>query len=112
MLTVVPELDCWYIWKAMRRQEGLSNALADSIRDKRNLPNMAAGEAAAAGYGREFFRTHKVSDAAFQAAQQQCGVHGRTNLTNLMGYYALLAFNANAFQTDLPAERTEATLPV
>ncbi|MCH7606382.1 MAG: hypothetical protein IH962_04435, partial [Chloroflexi bacterium] len=32
MLTVVPELDCWYIWKAMRRREGLSNALADSIR--------------------------------------------------------------------------------
>ena len=32
--------------------------------------------------------------------------------TTLMGYYALLAFNANAFETDLPAERTEPVLPI
>ena len=82
------------------------------MRDKRDLPSLAADEAAVVNYGREFFRTHKVSDAAFKAALQQFGVHGLTNLTNLMGYYALLAFNANAFQIDLPAERTEATLPV
>ena len=78
----------------------------------RDLPTLAADEAAVVNYGREFFRTHKVSDAVFQAAQQQFGIHGLTNLTNLMGYYALLAFNENAFQIDLPAERTEATLPV
>jgi hypothetical protein len=29
-----------------------------------------------------------------------------------MGYYALLAFNANAFEIDLPADRTEPVLPV
>jgi hypothetical protein len=29
-----------------------------------------------------------------------------------MGYYALLAFNANAFEIDLPAERTEPILPI
>jgi hypothetical protein len=29
-----------------------------------------------------------------------------------MGYYGLLAFNANTFVIDLPAERTEAVLPV
>jgi hypothetical protein len=29
-----------------------------------------------------------------------------------MGYYALLAFNANTFMIDLPAERTEPELPV
>ena len=63
-------------------------------------------------YGREFYRTHRVSDATFQAALQQFGAHGLTNLTNLMGYYALLAFNANCFQIDLPAERSEPTLPV
>ncbi len=38
--------------------------------------------------------------------------HGLTNLTNLMGYYALLAFNANTFTIDLPAERTEPVLPI
>jgi hypothetical protein len=29
-----------------------------------------------------------------------------------MGYYALLAFNANAFEIDLPEARTEPVLPV
>ena len=115
MLTVARELDCQYIWNAHAaagRREGLSDALVDAMRDKRDLPTLAADEAAVVNYGREFFRTHKVSAAALHAAQQQFGVHGLTNLTNLMGYYALLAFNANAFQIDLPAERTEAILPV
>ena len=115
MLTVARELDCQYIWNAHAaagRREGLSDALVDAIRDKKDLPSMAGDEAAVVNYGREFFRTHKVSDAAFQAAQQQFGVHGLTNLTNLMGYYAMLAFNANAFQIDLPSERTEVILPV
>ena len=115
MLTVARELDCQYIWNAHAaagRREGLSDALVDAMRDKKDLPSMQADEAAVVNYGREFLRTHKVSDAAFQAAQQEFGVHGLTNLTNLMGYYALLAFNANAFQIDLPAERTEATLPI
>ena len=115
MLTVARELDCQYIWNAhvaAGRREGLSDALVDAIRDRKDLPAMAAEEAAVVNYGREFFRTHKVSDAAFQAAREEFGVHGLTNLTNLMGYYALLAFNANAFQIDLPAERTETTLPI
>ena len=55
---------------------------------------------------------HRVSDATFQAAQGQFGVQGLTELTNLMGYYALLAFNANAFAIDLPAQRSEPVLPV
>jgi len=37
---------------------------------------MQADEAAVVNYGREFFQTRKVSDAAFQAAQQEFGVHG------------------------------------
>ena len=115
MLTVARELDCQYIWNAHAasgRREGLSDALVDCMREQKDLPSLSADEAAVVNYGREFFRTHKVSDGAFQAAQQQFGVHGLTNLTILMGYYALLAFNANAFQIDLPAERTETTLPV
>ncbi len=115
MLTVARELDCQYIWNAHAaagRREGLSDALVDAMRDKRDLPSMAADEAAVVNYGRQFFRTHKVSDATFQPALEQFGVLGLTNLTNLMGYYAMMAFNANAFQIDLPAERTEAILPV
>ena len=115
MLTTARELDCQYIWNAHAasgRREGLSDALVDAMRDKRDLPNLAPDESAVINLGREFYRTHRVSDAAFQAAVEQFGVHGLTNLTNLMSYYALLAFNANTFTIDLPAERTEPVLPI
>lgn len=115
MLTTARELDCQYIWNAHAaagRKAGLSDALVDAMRDKKDLPNIPEDEAAVINYGREFYRTHRVSDATFQAALQQFGAHGLTNLTNLMGYYALLAFNANCFQIDLPAERSEPTLPI
>jgi len=86
--------------------------LVDALRDNRPLPEMPVDEAAVVHYGMEFFETHKVSPATFQAALDQFGAQGLTELTTLMGYYALLAFNANAFEIDLPEARTEALLPV
>jgi 4-carboxymuconolactone decarboxylase len=115
MLTTARELDCQYIWNAHAasgRQAGLSDALVDAMRDGRDLPNLSADEAAVVNLGRDFFRTHKVSDSTYEAGVQQFGVHGLTNLVNLMGYYALLAFNANTFVIDLPDNRTEDTLPI
>ena len=44
MLTVARELDCQYIWNAHAasgRREGLSDALVDAMRDKRDLPSRA-----------------------------------------------------------------------
>jgi len=63
-------------------------------------------------YGREFFQTRRVSQATFNAAPAQFGVLGLTELTNLVGYYAMLAFNVNAFGVELPAEGTEEALPI
>jgi hypothetical protein len=63
-------------------------------------------------YGQELFRTHHVSRGAFQAALEQFGIQGLVELTMLMGYYGLLAFNVNAFDTDLLPERTEPLLRV
>ena len=63
-------------------------------------------------YGRESFRTHQVSQATFEEALAQFGVQGLTELTNLMGCYALLAFNVNAFGAELPAETTEKPLAI
>ena len=115
MLTTARENDCQYIWNAHAasgRSEGLSDALVDALRDKKDLPPLAPDEAAVVNYGREFFRTRRVSEPAFQAALGQFGAQGLTELTSLMGYYALLAFNLNAFAVDLPAERTEQVLPI
>jgi 4-carboxymuconolactone decarboxylase len=115
MLTTAWELDCQYIWNAHAasgRRAGLSDALVDALLDKRDLPSRAADEAAVVNLGREFFHTRRVSDTTFQAALQQFGPQGLSKLATLMGYYGLLAFNANTFAIDLPSERTEAVLPV
>ena len=68
--------------------------------------------AAVVNLGTEFFNTHKICQGTFQAALDQFGAQRLTELTTLMGYYALLAINANTFEIDLPEARTEAVLPI
>ena len=115
MLTTARELDCLFIWNAHAaagRTAGLKDEIVDNLREKKELTGLTSDEAAVVNYGREFFRTHHVSQASFDAAMEQFGVRGLTELTSLMGYYALLAFNINAFEVELPADRTEPVLPV
>ena len=115
MLVTARENDCPFIWNAhapAARSAGLSNDLVNALRDKKNLPRLEPDEAAVVNYGREFFRTHQVSQTAFDAALAQFGVLGLTELTNLMGYYSNLAFNINAFDVGLPDDITEKALPV
>ena len=115
MIVVAREMDCQFIWNAHSasgRRSGLPDPLVDNLRDKKELTGMAPDEAAVVHYGQEFVRTHRVSQATFDAALAQFGVRGLAELTNLMGFYANLAFNANAFGMDLPEERTEKVLPI
>ena len=115
MILTARELDCQFIWNAhatLARQAGVRDDLVDCLRDKKELTGLAPEEAAVVNYGREFFRTHQVSQTTFEAARAQFGVRSLIELTNLMGYYALLAFNINAFGVDLPTEISEAPLPI
>ncbi len=115
MLVTAREWDCPYIWyahAASGRRSGLSDTLVDSLRDKKELSGLSPDESAVVSYGREFFRTHQVSQATFDAGLAQSGVRGLTELTNLMGYYALLAFNVNAFGEETPTGGPEPLLPV
>ena len=115
MLVAARENDCQYIWNAHAppaREAGLRDDIVDALRDKKELPNLAPDEDAVVNYGREFFRTRQVSQATFDAALSQFGALGLTELTTLMGCYAMLAFNVNAFGVELPAERVEEVLPI
>ena len=114
MLTARP-LDCQYIWNAhaaFGRQAGLGDGLADNLRDKKPLSGLSTEESTAIDYGREFLRTRRVVQSTFDTARGHFGRRGLAELTTLMGYYAMLAFNTNAFEVELPAYRTEAPLPV
>lgn len=114
MLVTARENDCQYIWHAHAaagRRAGLKDELIDNLRDKRPLTGISPQESAVVAYGQEYFRTRRVSQAAFDTALKEFGVRGLAELTSLMGYYALLAFNINAFEM-LPEGGEEATLPV
>jgi 4-carboxymuconolactone decarboxylase len=115
MLVTARELDCQHIWNAhaaSARKAGVRDAIVDALRDRKELPALAADEAAVVHYGREFFRTHRVSRGAFQSALEQFGRQGVVELALIMGNYSLLALLINSFDTNLPQERTEPLLPV
>ena len=61
---------------------------------------------------RGLFRTHRVSQATFDAALARFGVRGSVELTNLMGSYARLACNVNAPGVELPQEISETPLSI
>ena len=108
-------MDCQFIWNAhaaASRRAGLSDALVDAIRDKKPLPAMSAGESAVVNYGLELTGTNKVSEATFAAARDELGVKGLVEFNTTMGYYRMLALNANSCTIDLPDELTEPVLPV
>ena len=114
MLVTARENDCQFIWNAHAaagRGSGLADALVDNLRDKKPLTGLNPEETAVVEYGREYFRTRRVSQPTFDQALGQFGVRGLAELTTLMGYYALLAFNINAFE-NLPEAGVEAPLPV
>ena len=115
ILIAVRAMDCQYAWNAhaaAARREGISDALVDAIRDRTALPAMSAEEAALVSYGTEFYTVHKVSQETFQQALDQFGIQHLVELTALMGHYAQTAFFLNAFEVQLPDQRTEPDLPV
>jgi 4-carboxymuconolactone decarboxylase len=115
MLVTARELDCQHIWNAhagSARKAGVRNDLVDALRDRKELPALAADEAAVVNWGREFFRTRRVSRGAFQSALEQFGRQGVVELGLILGNYSLLALLINSFDTVLPPDRTEPLLPV
>ena len=115
MLLAARENDCQFIWNAHAppgRNEGLRDELVDALRDRKELPNPADDEQAVVDFGREFFRTRRVSRESFDAVVSHFGVNGATELATLMGCYAMLAFNVNAFGVELPEGHAEEALPI
>ncbi len=115
MLLTARAMDCPYIWHAhvgLGREAGLSDALVNALRDRQTLPAVPTEEAAVIDYATELFQSRRVAPATFQAVLEILGSQGLVELTTLLGFYTMLAFNANAVELELPEHLTEPTLPV
>ena len=115
MLVTARENDCQYIWNAhaaSARAAGVSDATVDALRDRKELPKLAADESAVVRYGQEFFRTRRVSKGTSQLALERLGTRGAVELGLILGSYALLALMVNSFDVDLPPDRKESVMPV
>lgn len=115
MLVTARAMDCPYIWNAhaaFGREDGLSDALVNALRDNRPLPPMPAEESAVLNYGMQLLQTRRVRPETFAAVHDLLGTRGLVELTTLMGFYTMLAFNANAVELDLPHHLSEPALPV
>ena len=115
ILATARNFDCPYIWNAHAgdaREAGVSDAIIDAIRERKPLPPMADDERAIVNYCNEFYSNHRVSASTFQIALEQFGTQHLVELTALMSHYSQTAFFLNAFEVDLPADRSEPVLPV
>ncbi len=115
MIITARSMDCQYIWHAhaaRARQQGIADEFVDSLRDGKPLPTLPSDEQPVVDYALACLKNHKVSQPTFDAALHQLGALGLTALTTLLGYYSLLALNANAFEIHVPAQGTETRLPI
>jgi 4-carboxymuconolactone decarboxylase len=115
MLTTARAKDCPYIWNrhvTLAREAGVSDELIDALRDRRPLPPMSELEAAVIDMGMDFFQSNRIGQQTFDVVLSHLGAQGLVELTTLMGFYAMLAFNANAVDLDVPTNPAEPPLPV
>ena len=115
MLVTSRELDCQYIWNAhaaSAREAGVSDALVNALRERKDLPALPDDETAVVRFAQEFFRTHRVSRGTFQLGMEKLGQRGAIELGLFLGNYASLALIVNSFDVDLPPDRKEPLMPV
>lgn len=115
MLTVAREMGCAFIWyahAAPARQAGVRDDIVDCLREQQPLPALEPTEHTVVQFTRELLQNRRVSQATFEAANQQFGQRGTMTLTNLVACYAVLAYNMNTYELEAPAHPTEKALPV
>ena len=115
MLITAREMDCQHIRNshaASGRAAGVSDTAVDGLRDEEDIRDLPYDEQIVVNYGQELFRRHQTSRGAFQAILEQFGKQGAVELTLVFGNYAMVALSINAFDSDLPPNRTEALLPI
>jgi 4-carboxymuconolactone decarboxylase len=105
ILTVAREMDSQFEWAAHEPEalkEGVAPQIVDVIKHRKSTAGLAERDAAIIEFGRELFRTHKVSSATFARMRQHFEPNKLVDLVLLMGNYAGTALLLAAFDMQVP----------
>lgn len=101
-LVTAREFDCDYAWHgclAAARNAGLSPALIDAVERGAPTPDASAEQSVAIAFCHELMRgNHHVCDATYDAAVKHFGVPATIQIAASLGYVAMMACAANAFE--------------
>lgn len=90
-----------YAWQSHRRsaaKEGVSDAVIDAIRERREPGFDKEDEAAVHAYCKQVLETNRVDDATWDRINAVLGEQGVMELTALVGYYGLVGIMLNAYR--------------
>lgn len=99
-LAAARELECKHEWAAHVEHAQKAGIPVETIRlihQKKEPQLLSFEDAQIASYVQELLRSHRVSEATFQALYGRLGERGLVELTATIGYYAMLACTLNAF---------------
>lgn len=99
-LAAARELECKHEWAAHvehARKAGVPLETIRLIHQRKEPQSLPFEEAQIVSYVQELLRSHRVSEATFQALYGRLGEQGLVELTATVGYYAMLACTLNAF---------------
>jgi 4-carboxymuconolactone decarboxylase len=93
-LTASAELENPYEYVAHAhecRKLGVSEVVVKAVLDRTSATGASGDEMLSIDFTRELTRSHKLSDATFEAAHKRLGDRGVIDLIAAIGYYAMLA---------------------
>lgn len=92
----------WFAHAPIAERQGVPPAVIAAIGTGAAPPFDDDADRAVHAFVREVLTTGNAGDAAFAAVQALLGDKGAVELTALVGYYSLLAFQLNVFQSVPP----------
>jgi 4-carboxymuconolactone decarboxylase len=105
ILTVAREMDSQFEWAAHEPEalkEGVSQQIIDIIKHRKSTQGIDETYAAIIELGRQIFRDHKVTSAAFARVKALLPPNKLVELVLLMGNYAATAALLCAFDMQVP----------
>jgi 4-carboxymuconolactone decarboxylase len=92
----------WFSHAPMAREQGVSDAVIDAIREGRTPDFEQDDERIVHEVASQLASSSRIDDATYAEAQRMLGPQGMVELVELCGFYTLVSFVLNAFEVPLP----------